>query len=66
MSPSQPEAKCDWARGGCAGAKSHHEFLIGFRVCEDGVNVIYPCSRKRGQVVGMTPPLAMGRPRRAK
>ena len=23
MSPSQPEAKCDWARGGCAGAKSH-------------------------------------------
>jgi len=23
VSPSQPEAKCDWARGGCAGAKSH-------------------------------------------
>ena len=22
VSPSQPEAKCDWARGGCAGAKS--------------------------------------------
>ena len=40
VSPSQPEAKCDWARGGCAGAKSHPEFLIGFRVFEDGVNPI--------------------------
>ena len=23
VSPSQPEAKCDWARGGCSGAKSN-------------------------------------------
>ena len=23
VKPIKPEAKCDWARGGCAGAKSH-------------------------------------------
>ena len=23
VSSNSPEAKCDWARGGCAGAKSH-------------------------------------------
>jgi len=26
----KPEAEYDWAKGGCAGGKSHPEFLIGF------------------------------------
>ena len=39
VKPIKPEAKCDLARGGCAGAKSHPKFLIGFRLCEDGVNL---------------------------
>jgi len=39
VKPIKPEARYDWARGGCLGAKSYLEFLIGFRVCEDGVNL---------------------------
>ena len=40
--PIKPEAKFDWARGGCAGAKCHPKFLIVLRVIEDGVSFNSP------------------------
>ena len=41
VKPIKPEAKCDWARGGCAGPNPA-PLISEIRVFEDGVKLIYP------------------------
>ena len=49
MSPSQPEAKCDWARGGCAG----DQFLrLGGKPLHRGASN----QNREGQVLGVQYP----------
>jgi len=49
VSPSQPEAKCDWARGGCSGAKSHPSYFSSPSLRGRGKSNLAGCERRLGR-----------------
>jgi hypothetical protein len=49
VSPSQPEAKCDWAMGGCSWAKFP-------RLCGKPIHRVASNQNREGQVLGVQDP----------